>query len=198
MMACITSPTYSLLINGSASPFFHVERGLRQGCPFSPLLFLLVMEELSRLIHHEKQNGILSGLNIIDQCFLTHLLFIDNVIIFFYGSVRDSTTFDKILASFFKATGMMANHTKSTISQVFTSAQESELALQRFPYNPQPLDQGFKYLGYWIKLTSHKIADWTWLITKLENWISHRSHHFLSSAGRLVLIKSVLEATPVF
>lgn len=108
------------------------------------------------------------------------------------------TTFDTILTSFYTATGMMANHTKSTTSQAYTTAQESDLALQRFPYNPHPLDQGFKYLGYWIKPTGHKIADWTWLITKLENRISHWSHRFLSRVGRLVLIKSVLEATPVF
>eukprot|EP00253_Pinus_taeda_P031803 PITA_31803 len=47
IMACITSPSLSILINGSTSPFFHSERGLRQGCPLSPLLFLLVMEGLS-------------------------------------------------------------------------------------------------------------------------------------------------------
>lgn len=135
-MACILTPSYSLLINGSASPFFHAKRGLRQGCPLSPLLFLLVMECLSRLIYHEKQNGRLSGLNITDQCFLTHLLFVDDVLIFLDGSIRDSTTLDKILAIFYRSTGMMANHTKSSISLAYTSAQESNLTLKRFPYSP--------------------------------------------------------------
>lgn len=47
IMASITTPTFSVLINGSASHFFHSERGLRQGCPLSPLLFLIVMDGLS-------------------------------------------------------------------------------------------------------------------------------------------------------
>eukprot|EP00253_Pinus_taeda_P033689 PITA_33689 len=46
IMACITSTTFSVLINGYASHVFHAERGLRQGCPLSPLLFLIVMEGL--------------------------------------------------------------------------------------------------------------------------------------------------------
>lgn len=116
IMAYITTPTYSLLINGSASPFFHAERGLRQGCPLSPFIFLFVMECLSILTYHDKQNGRLSGLKIIDQCFLTHLLFVDDVLIFLDGSIRDSVALYKILATFFRATGMMENHTKSTIS----------------------------------------------------------------------------------
>lgn len=39
IMACITSPTYSILLNGAASHFFHSERGLRQGYPLSLFFF---------------------------------------------------------------------------------------------------------------------------------------------------------------
>eukprot|EP00253_Pinus_taeda_P031947 PITA_31947 len=90
IMACITTPTFSVLINGSAFQLFHSERGLRQGCPLSPLLFLIVMDALSRLIDSAKGNGDYSGLRITDDCFLTHLLFVDDVMIFLDGSIRDS------------------------------------------------------------------------------------------------------------
>jgi len=49
----ITNVTFSVLFNGSTSPFFQVKRGLRQGFPLSPILFLLIMEGLSRLIGEE-------------------------------------------------------------------------------------------------------------------------------------------------
>lgn len=65
IMACISTPTFTVLINGSASQFFHSKRGLRQGCPLSPILFLIVMDGLSRLIASAKINGDFSGLKIL-------------------------------------------------------------------------------------------------------------------------------------
>jgi hypothetical protein len=47
IMACLNLVSFTILINNVASPFFHLEHGLRQGCPLSPLLFLLVVEILS-------------------------------------------------------------------------------------------------------------------------------------------------------
>ena len=158
-MACITSPTFSILINGSASHFFHSERGLRQGCPLSPLLFLLVIEALSRLLISANREGSIRGLKISDIYFLTHLLFVDDVLILLDGSVQDSTTFSRILELFSKATGMEVNRSKSSITMVGTSVNESHVARQAFPYSTQPLDSGLKYLGYWLKPTSQKIAD---------------------------------------
>lgn len=198
IMACITSPSFSVLINGSASSFFHSERGLRQGCPLSPLLFLLVMEGLSRLMEAAKRNGDIGGLGISDLCYLTHLLFVDDVLILLDGSVRDSRNFLKILQIFSVATGMMPNQSKSTITCARTSVQETRIALQAFPFLVHSLDRGLKYLGFNLKPSCQRIADWAWLIAKLEKRLLGWSHRYLSRAGRLVLIKSVLEATPVF
>ncbi len=160
IMACITSPTFNILINGSASPFFHSERGLRQGCPLSPLLFLLVMEGLSRLMESAKRSGDIRGLRISELCSLTHLLFVDDVLILLDGSVRDLRNFTKVLKLFSATTGMLPNQMKSTITCTRTSVQESQLALQAFPYNVLPLDRGLKYLGFRLKPTSQRIADW--------------------------------------
>jgi len=198
IMACITTPSFSILINGSASHFFHSERGLRQGFPLSPLLFFIVMDGLSRLIASAKRDGDLGGLKISDDCYLTHLLFVDNVIIFLDGSIRDSRSFSKILSLFSFATGMLANHSKSSIIYTRTSIQESQYVHRLFPYGITPLDRGLKYMGFWIKPVNQKIADWTWLVSKLEKRLKIWSHRYLSRVGRLVLVKFVLEATPVY
>eukprot|EP00253_Pinus_taeda_P017857 PITA_17857 len=156
------------------------------------------MEALSRLIISAKRDGSIRGLKITDECYLTHLLFVDDVLILLDGSIQDTSTFIHILGLFSHATGMEVNRLKSTITLVGTTTNETHMARHAFPYTPQPLDRGLKYLGYWLKPTCQKIADWVWLLAKVEKRLTCWSHKYLSRAGRLTLIKSVLEATLVF
>jgi hypothetical protein len=64
IMGCITSATYATLINGEPTGFFNSERGLRQGCPLSPLLFILIMEGLSLALKRSKEEGLLTGIKV--------------------------------------------------------------------------------------------------------------------------------------
>ena len=64
ILGCISSTNFAVLVNGSPSSFFSASRGIRQGCPLSPLLFILVIEGLSLLIEDAKRNGVIKGINI--------------------------------------------------------------------------------------------------------------------------------------
>ena len=84
--ACISTVHFSILVNGSLAGFFGSSRGLRQGDPLSPLLFLLVMEVLSRILKKTKNSSLLCGfhvgpVNSIRVC-ISHLLFVDDTILF--------------------------------------------------------------------------------------------------------------------
>lgn len=83
IMGCITNISYAVLINGAATPFFKGQRGLRQGCPLSPLLFFLVAEGLSQLIQKAKREGKVRGLEVAVNMFISHLLFVDDILVFF-------------------------------------------------------------------------------------------------------------------
>ena len=171
-MGCICHATFNILLNGTTSDFFHAGRGLRQGCPLSPLLFVLVMEVLSVLIKNAKARGTLQGLQIKDILHLTHILFVDDVLIFLNGSRQDVVQFDLQLKCFCRAIGMAPNALKSTIIMTSFSGLEQGTAMNLFAYVCIDISDGLKYLGYHIKPNDYQIKDWNWLIAKIERRIN--------------------------
>eukprot|EP00253_Pinus_taeda_P014434 PITA_14434 len=198
IMGCISNVSYAILINGAASPFFKSQRGLRQGCPLSPLLFLLVEEGLSRLFHKARREEKVKGIEVAINLYITHLLFVDDILLFTNGSINEIKEIKSIFYLFLKATGMQIKHRKSQVSTANIDRRERTLVLNIFPFLHQQLESPFKYLCFWLKPSAYKIEDWNWLIAKIEARISHWSHKWLFRAGRLTLIKSVLLAIPVY
>jgi hypothetical protein len=105
-----------VLINGSVTPFFRSERGLRQGCPLSPLLFLLVAKGLSRALSMENHSGSFLGINISTSLQITHLLFVDDILIFTSRTRAKAEFLKNTVKLFSKATGMIINEGNSTIT----------------------------------------------------------------------------------
>ncbi len=83
---CISTARFSILVNGSPNGFFASSRGLRQGYPLSPLLFVIVKEALSHLLDRAVREGLCSGFTVgkLDETSLmiSHLLFVDDTLIF--------------------------------------------------------------------------------------------------------------------
>eukprot|EP00253_Pinus_taeda_P029860 PITA_29860 len=198
IMGCVTSVSFAVLINGAVSPFFKGQRGLRQGCPLSPLLFLLVAEGLSRLIMEAKRTGLIKGLEVDVNLFISHLLFVDDILLFTNGSLNEVKELKIILDLFMKATGMQINLRKSHFILEGFSRNECTQITTILPFEVYTMDSTFKYLGFWLKPNSYKKQDWNWLVAKIEGKINHWSYKWLSRAGRLTLVNSVLQAMPVF
>eukprot|EP00253_Pinus_taeda_P029586 PITA_29586 len=66
------------------------------------------------------------------------------------------------------------------------------------PFEIKSLQESFKYLGFLLKPDTYRVQDWKWLLIKIEKKLNFWSHKWLSQAGRLVLIKTVLIAIPVY
>ena len=83
IMLCVTTVSYSVLVNGEPKGMIHPTRGIRQGNPLSPFLFLLYTEGLNGLINNAATNGDIKGYSLCrNGPSLTHLLFADDSLLF--------------------------------------------------------------------------------------------------------------------
>jgi len=169
IMACVTSVNFAVLINGSPTGFFSSSRGLRQGCPLSPLLFLLIIDGLSRSISIAKDRGDIKGVCISHNLSITHLLFVDDVLLFGNHCAREWKWYYKIIDEFCGATGMKINFDKSVFYSMLDTLEPEISAL--FPIPLRHFDEGLLYLGYHLKPNGYQSGDWLWLIEKVERRI---------------------------
>ena len=81
-MALVTSASFSILLNGSPSKSFRPSRGLKQGDPLSPFLFIVIMEGLGKAITSAKTEGTIHGLKLTQEGnTLTHQQFVDDTML---------------------------------------------------------------------------------------------------------------------
>jgi hypothetical protein len=169
IMECITSTTFSILINGESMRFFNTERGLRQGYPLSPFLFILIMEGLSLALKKSKEEGLLTGIKVSRLYKTIHLLFVDDILILSKASIAEWHEIKRILNVFYKASGLLTNEEKTTFLHYGVKQQDLESLQGNFHYIFVDLSSGFRYLGYFLKTNRYKTKDWIWLIDKFES-----------------------------
>lgn len=187
IMECVTTTSFSLNINGELYCFFKGKRGLRQGDPLSPYLFILVMEILTLILkrkvrsteefvyHHQCLN-----LNIINLCFA------DDLFLFAHGDVNSARVIMEALNEFKGASGLVPSLSKSTV-YFCNVLNYTKLAI----LNILPFEEGklpVKYLGVPLVSTRLVYRDCKELVEKVQNRIADWKNKFLSFAGRLQLV----------
>ena len=119
---CVTSTSFSVLVNGSPTGFFQNSRGLKQGDPLSPFLFVLGMETLSRLVDRAVEGGVLSSFRFKSrrgrEVCVSHLLFADDTLIFCKDNEEQMAYLRWTLMWFEAASGLKINMEKSSIIPV--------------------------------------------------------------------------------
>jgi len=104
---------FSILVNGTPSGFFTSSRGLRQGDPLSPLLFVVVMEALSRMLVAALEQGSMTGFAVghreSEAIVVNHLLFADDTLIFCGAEEEQIRHLRCIFLCFEAASGLRIN-----------------------------------------------------------------------------------------
>jgi hypothetical protein len=116
VMTCVSSVRYTVRFNGAMSAPFTPSRGLRQGDPLSPYLFLFVVDGLSKLIDHRVQSRRLQELKICRRApGICHLLFADATLLFFKANPTQANEVKNVLQLFARGTRQLINTAKCSV-----------------------------------------------------------------------------------
>jgi len=189
-----TSST-QILVNGELSEKLLHRRGLRQGDPLSPLLFVLVMDCLARLFSRAHDSGLLQPLGNQQLTYRTSL-YADDVMIFLKPAEADLLAAHRVLSLFGEATGLHPNFNKSSLIPIRCEELNINTLL---PILDCPLGSfPCKYLGMPLSDSRLKRDDYQPIIDSLISKFSGWKIGWIAIAGRLVLVRVVLSAIPTF
>ncbi|KAL9662266.1 hypothetical protein QQ045_027098 [Rhodiola kirilowii] len=194
----ISNCWYSVLWNGNSYGFYKSNRGVRQGDPLSPTLFILAMEFLSRLINTSMQRSEISPYKV-EGCkaHIHHLMYADDLLIFSNGHIKSVKKLMKIINKFCDLSGEKLNPAKSKIffSKHIGLDRRKQILMETkflegiFPTNylGAPMFPGRAKIEYFKKLEDNirgRIMGWT--------------KNFLNISGRATLINSVLSSLSIY
>lgn len=115
-MDCVSSSSFSILVNDSPQQVFRPSRGLRQGYPLSPYLFILCAEVLSSQLHAAEQQGLLTGVPIVkDVLSINHLFFANDSLLFCRANMVECGRLNHILCLYEQSSGQVLNVNKTSL-----------------------------------------------------------------------------------
>jgi hypothetical protein len=171
IMCCVTSANFAVLINGEATDYFKSWRGLRQGCPLSPYLFILIMEGISLMLASGIANQSISGIKVTQHLKIIHLMFVDDVLVMSKADPMEWRLILDILRAYCSVSGLCINSSKTSVHYWGLEDLDLEHLKAILPFSFANLNLGFKYLGYILKPGAAKDDDWSWLVAKVEKKI---------------------------
>ncbi|KAK0579380.1 hypothetical protein LWI29_025445 [Acer saccharum] len=198
MMNCISSVSFSFLVNGAICGTVKPTRGLRQGDPLSPYLFLLCAEGLSCAINSAVVQRSLSGF----VCrkpgsIISHLFFADDSLLFSSATVEECRMVRRILDEYSVASGQVINFNKSAMCFSKNIGWNMGEQLARIVGVTHVLCHK-RYLGLPSLNCKNKrqlfngIKDRVW--AKVKGWTGK----VLSVGGKEILLKAVIQAIPTY
>ncbi|XP_019194227.1 PREDICTED: uncharacterized protein LOC109188138 [Ipomoea nil] len=191
LMMCVTTVSYSVLVNGSWSDQIIPTRGLRQGDPLSPYLCIICAEGLSLLLQQAQAKGEIHGCRVARGApSITHLFFADDSLLFFKANAQEAGVIKCCLEKYEEMSGQAVDYHKSSICYSKNTRDEIREEVASILGVVQAQNFG-KYLGLPSFVGRNRRAAFSYIEDKIRQRISSWNKKLLSQAGKEVLLKSI-------
>lgn len=198
IMRCIMLVSMSIRVNGALSESFRPSRGIRQGDPISPYLFLLCAEGLSCLLKNLGPMFLSRGVRVsVHAPWISHLLFVDDCIVFSKASQGGALRLQQVLDIYSRGLGQLVNRDKSAVFFSHNCTDDMKnVVRQTLNIDKEALAE--KYLGLPIAIGQSTSKTFEFMPNQIRGLTGSWSGRQASSAGREVLLKSVAQAVPTY
>jgi len=195
--AALESSRASVLVNGSPTHEFEVQRGLRQGDPLSPFLFVIAMEGFHVGLLEASRVGAFNGVKIgSSELEISHLLYADDDVIVCDWSLQNAMKIVNMLPVFYMASGLKINLLKSKLTGVGVEFDRVTEVAQMLGCSVAQMP--FMYLGVMVGGNMNRINLWNPLIDRFLERLAKWKAKLLSMGGRLTLVKAVLGSLAIY
>lgn len=196
IMHCQTGGSMELLLNGSKAGKFTPTRGIRQGDPLSPYLFVICMELLTHIIETEVENGSWRPISV-GGVQLSHIFFADDLILFAEASTDQGEIVKRCLDKFCSVSGEKVNFDKSNV--LFARSVPTNTKNEVSSVLSIPVTSEFQnYLGVPLACGRMTASRYNYLLDKVSSRLTGWQMKTLSFAGRVTLANSVLTSLPLY
>lgn len=195
LAALLHSSTSVVMLNGCPGPRIEHRRGLRQGDPLSPYLFILAMDALNRIFEIATEDGFLTPLKG-RQVRQRLSLYADDAVIFTNPRREDIGCIMQLMETFSDATGLHINVSKSTVAQIRCAGIDMDHVLSEFA--GERIVFPMKYLGLPLTLGRVKLAHLQHIQDSARSRIAGWPGKMISVEGRRELVRSVATSLPVY
>ncbi|GJR85158.1 RNA-directed DNA polymerase, eukaryota, reverse transcriptase zinc-binding domain protein [Tanacetum coccineum] len=196
IQSCLRSSRGSVIVNGSPTKEFQFYKGLKQGDPLSPFLFILVMESLHVSFQRVVDAGLFKGIVLSPSLNILHLFYADDAIFMGQWSQTNIDTITHVLECFHRASGLRINMIKSKLMGISVDISKVEQAAAKI--GCVTLKTPFNYLGLKVGGLMSRLQSWNEIVESIATRLSRWKLKTLSIGGRLTLLKSVLGAIPIY
>ncbi|WVZ49014.1 hypothetical protein U9M48_000396 [Paspalum notatum var. saurae] len=183
-----------VMLNGVRGRFFQHGRGLRQGDPLLPLLFIIAIDPLQKLFNIASEQGLLSPVEH-RSAKLRVSLYADDAAIFI-NPIRDEVVVaQQLLAAFSEASGLSTNINKCAVYPICCDSLDLNYIME--PFSCEIKSFPCKYLGLPLSGRAPRRVDFQPVLDKLDARLSGWKGKLLDKSGRLALVNAVLSSIPV-